>query len=224
MVEREPGGAGAVTSGAGAAVRGIEAVLLDLGNVLVGWDPYRAFAGRMPLDAVEAFFAEVDFAHLNSRQDAGRPWAHARAELEQSTPQHVPALDLYVAHFDDALTGPVPGTAAIVEDLIAGGVRVLGLTNWSAQLYHHAVPAAAAIGLLEDVLVSGDVGLVKPDPAIFRLAARRFGLDPARTLFVDDSAANVAAAADEGFDAVLFTDADALRTELVARGLVPSAG
>lgn len=198
------------------------AVLFDLGNVLVGWDPYQAFVGRLPRDLVDAFFTDVDFGHLNRRQDAGRPWRDARAELERTLPHHVPALDLYVAHFDDALTGPVPGTAAIVQDLVSGGVRVLGLTNWSAELYHHAAPAAAAIGLLEDVLVSGEVGLVKPDPAIFRLAARRFGLDPARTVFVDDAQANVAAAAEEGFDALLFTDADTLRTQLAERGLVPS--
>lgn len=200
------------------------AVLLDLGNVLVGWDPHRAFDGRLAPDAVDAFFSDVDFGRLNRRQDAGRPWREARAELESSLPEHLPALDAYVAHFDDALTGPVPGTAAIVQDLVSRGVRVLGLTNWSAELYHHAVPAASAIGLLEDVLVSGEVGLVKPDPAIFRLAARRFGLEPVRTVFVDDSEANVAAAAAEGFDALLFTDAATLRVELAARGLVPAAG
>jgi len=197
-----------------------DAVLLDLGNVLVGWDPRRAFAQRAPTHVVDAFFDEVDFGQLNRRQDAGRPWAHARAELLGSAPQHVPLLDAYVAHFDESLTGPVPGTAALVAELHGRGVRLLGLTNWSAELFHHAVPAAPAIGLLEDVLVSGEVGLVKPDPAIFVLAAHRFALDPARTLFVDDSAANVASAASVGYDALVFTDADALRAQLVARGLL----
>jgi len=204
-------------SGRARATAAVDTVLFDLGNVLVGWDPRRAFAGRLPHDAVEAFL--TDFPHLNRRQDAGRPWADARAEAETTAPRHVPALDVYVAHFDDALTGPVPGTAALVEELRGAGVRVLGLTNWSAELYHHAEPAAPAIGLLEDVLVSGEVGLVKPDPAVFVLAARRFGLDPARTLFVDDSAENVAAAREVGYDAVVFTGADDLRAALVARGV-----
>jgi len=199
---------------------GTDAVLLDLGNVLVGWDPRRALADRAPAHVVDAFFDEVDFGRLNRRQDAGRPWAHARAELIASAPQHVPLLDAYVAHFDESLTGPVPGTAAIVEELRARGVRLLGLTNWSAELFGHAAPAAPAIGLLEDVLVSGEVGLVKPDPAIFVLAAQRFALDPARTLFVDDSAANVEAAAGTGYDAIVFTGADALRAALVTRGLL----
>ncbi|AEE46099.1 HAD family hydrolase [Cellulomonas fimi] len=199
------------------------AVVLDLGNVLVRWDPYRAYEGRMPRDAVDRFFADVDFATFNHAQDAGRSWADARAVLARSHPQHVGALDLYVRHFADTLTGPVPGSAELVEDLRAAGVRLLGLTNWSAETFHHAQPAAPAIGLLEDVLVSGDVGLAKPDPAVFRLLAARYALDPARTVFVDDSPVNVDGARSVGFDGVVFTDATTLRADLTARGLLPPA-
>jgi 2-haloacid dehalogenase len=70
------------------------------------------------------------------------------------------------------------------------------------------------------VLVSGEVGLAKPDPAIFRLLAQRFGVDPADAVFVDDSPANVTAAREVGFDGIVFTDATALRRDLVARGLL----
>ncbi|MDC7122723.1 HAD family phosphatase [Cellulomonas fimi] len=195
-------------------------VVLDLGNVLVRWDPYGAYAGRMARADVDRFFADVDFAALNHQQDAGRPWADAREAVRATHPQHVPALDLYVRHFADTLAGPVPGSADVVRDLAAAGVRLLGLTNWSAETFHHAAPAAPAIGLLEDVLVSGEVGLAKPDPAIFRLLAQRYGVDPADALFVDDSPANVAGAREAGFDGIVFTDAAALRRDLVARGLL----
>jgi 2-haloacid dehalogenase len=198
----------------------VSVVVLDLGNVLVRWDPYGAYEGRMARADVDRFFAEVDFPTLNHRQDAGRPWADARAELLATHPRHVDALDLYVRHFADTLTGPVPGSADIVRDLAAAGVRLLGLTNWSAETFHHAVPAAPAIGLLEAVLVSGEVGLAKPDPAIFRLLATRFAVDPADAVFVDDSPANVAAAREVGFDGIVFTDAPALRRDLAARGLL----
>ena len=124
----------------------------------------------------------------------------------------------------DSIPGPVAGSARLVRDLLSAGVRVLGLTNWSAETFHHAEPAAPVIGLLEDVLVSGQVGIAKPDPRIFRLLASRYALEPGRTVFTDDSAPNVAAAAAEGFDAVLFTDADDLRADLVRRGLpIPAA-
>jgi 2-haloacid dehalogenase len=197
----------------------VDAVVFDLGNVLVRWDPYLAYVGRMERAEVEDFFDEIDFPTLNHRQDAGRPWAEARAEVHRLFPHRSAAFDFYVEHFAQTLAGPVDGTEQLVRDLRDAGVRVLGLTNWSAETFHHAEPAAPAIGLLEDVLVSGDVGIAKPDPRIFRLLASRCSLDPGRTVFTDDAARNVEAAAAEGFDAVLFTDADQLRADLVSRGV-----
>jgi 2-haloacid dehalogenase len=200
----------------------VDAVVFDLGNVLVHWDPVLPFAGRLSQDEVRRFFADVDFPALNHRQDAGRPWSEARAEVAARHPAHAATLDLYVERFAESLPGPVPGSAEVVDDLRTAGVRVLGLTNWSAETFHHAVPAAPAIGRLEAVVVSGREGVAKPDPRIFRLLAERHGLDPARTVFTDDSPVNVAAAAAEGFQAVLFTGAADLRAELVARGALPT--
>jgi len=197
----------------------IDTVVFDLGNVLVRWDPYRPFVGRLPERDTDAFLVGFDFLAFNHRQDAGRSWADARADLAASAPEHLAAFDLYVEHFADTLTGPVPGSHELVRDLRGAGVRLLGLTNWSAETFHLAEPAAPAIGLLEDVLVSGEVGVAKPDPRMFALLTQRFGLRPERTVFTDDSATNVAAGAAAGFDAVLFTTAEALRTELLARGV-----
>jgi len=202
----------------------IDTVVFDLGDVLVRWYPSRPFVGRLPQGAVDAFLHEFDFCTFNLQQDAGRPWAEARLELEQTSPEHVPAMDLFVEHFADSLVGPVPGTAQLVEDLAAAGVRLLGLSNWSAETFHLAEPAAPAIGLLEGVVVSGRELLSKPDPRIYALLIERYGLDPERTLFTDDSPPNIAAASAAGLDAVLFTTADDLRAQLVARGVaVPPA-
>lgn len=200
----------------------VDAVVFDLGNVLVRWEAARAFHGRLSDAEVERFFSDVDFPALNLRQDAGRPWHEARADVARTHPQHAATLDLYVERFAHALPGPVPGSAEVVDDLRAAGVRVLGLTNWSAETYHHAVPAAPVIGRLEAVVVSGHEGVVKPDPRIFELLAERHGLDPARTVFTDDSTVNVEGAAALGYQAVLFTSAAALRADLVARGALPA--
>lgn len=200
----------------------VDAVVFDLGNVLVRWDPVLPFAGVLDAAEVERFFADVGFAELNHRQDAGRPWAQARAEVARRHPEHVATLDLYVERFPLSLPGPVPGSAAVVDELRSAGVRVLGLTNWSAETFHHAAPAAPVVDRLEAVLVSGREGVAKPDPRVFRLLAERHGLVPGRTVFTDDSAPNVAAAAAEGFQAVLFTGAAELRAELVARGVLPA--
>lgn len=197
----------------------VDTVLYDLGNVLVGWDPYGPFEG-LSHGEVDAFFAETDFLARNHEQDAGRPWAELRALVEESWPQHAHLVDRYVDGFAASLTGPVPGSAEIVDELLATGTRLYGLTNWSAELFHHAVPAAPSIGRLEGIVVSGEVGLAKPDPEIFRLTINRFALDPARTVFVDDSPRNVEAARSVGLHAVHFTSTEALRLELVRLGLL----
>ncbi len=150
---------------------------------------YGPYVGRMALEQVEAFFADIDFPSFNHHQDAGRPWAQARSDVLARFPEHEAAFDVYVDHFADALPGPVPGSEELVRDLVEAGVRTLGLTNWSAETFHLAEPAAPAVGLLEDVLVSGTVGLAKPDPRIFRLLVERFALTRGRTLFTDDSPA-----------------------------------
>ena len=197
----------------------VDTVLFDFGNVLVSWDPYAAYAGRMERADVEAFFDAVDFPAFNARQDAGRSWADARRELAEHHPEHASTLDVYTENFAASLVGPVPGTEEVVRELHALGVRLYGLTNWSAEMFHEAEPAAPAIGLMEDVLVSGRVGLVKPDPRIFQVAAERFALDPARTLFVDDSVANVTAAQELGFRTLRFEDATGLRARLRQLGV-----
>lgn len=195
-------------------------VVWDLGRVVVHWDPHRAVADHLTEAQWAAFAEEVGFDALNRRLDGGLPAADAVAEVARTHPAHAATLERYVAGFAGSLArGPVPGTTELITELHAAGVRQLGLTNWSAETFHHAAVAAPVIGLLEDVLVSGRVGLTKPDPRIFALLLRTYALDPATTVFIDDSPANVAAAADAGIDAIVFTGAADLRAALLDRGL-----
>lgn len=201
----------------------ISTVVLDLGNVLVEWDPRAVWSATMTDAEIDRFLEESEFSELNRSLDAGRPYADARADLARRHPEHAATLDAYWEAFADTLVRPVPGMAEIVAELDARGTRLLGLSNWSAETYHHAAVAAPAIEMLEDVLVSGHVGLIKPDPEIFALLISRFGLDPAATLFVDDAERNVQAARGAGLHAHHFGGAAGLRTELLALGVLPTS-
>ncbi|GAB2624498.1 HAD family hydrolase [Pseudactinotalea suaedae] len=194
-------------------------VVLDLGNVLIGWDPRRIWSRTLSEEEIETFLTESGFVELNHAMDGGRTYADARAEMSARAPHHVTTLDAYWHAFPEALIGPVPGTAELVSELADLGIRLLGLTNWSAETIHHAPAAAPAIAMLEDLLVSGHEGLAKPDPAIFELLIERYDLVPEQTLFVDDVAANVEAARSVGLHAHLFTGAEGLRGELRSHGV-----
>jgi 2-haloacid dehalogenase len=115
------------------------------------------------------------------------------------------------------LAGEVPGAVEILADLRAAGVPRYALTNWSAETFAIARERFAFLDWFDGLVVSGEEGMTKPDPAIFRLLLDRFGLDPEATVFVDDSEANVAAARELGIDAVRFTGPGQLRRELRAR-------
>jgi 2-haloacid dehalogenase len=199
-------------------------VVFDLGGVLIDWDPRHLYRRLMPEDEVEGFLDEIGFMAWNHEQDAGGSWAAAVDEHAARFPHRRNLIAAYPARFAETLDGPVDGTVEILRELHARGTRLLGLTNWSAETFPYAERTFDFLGLLEGILVSGYEGVAKPDPAVFALLVNRYDLDPARTVFVDDSPANVEAAAAAGLRALLFTGADALRRDLSRLGLLSGGG
>ncbi len=197
------------------------AVIFDLGGVCIEWDPRRLYRTLLADDAaVDAFLTEVAFLKWNHLQDAGRPFAEAVAELSGRYPHHAELIAAYPERFTETLGDPIAGTVELIGELKEAGTRLLALTNWSAELFHHGRAKMPFLDGFEAVVVSGELRLAKPDPRIFRHIVERYQLDPAATVFVDDSARNVDAAARVGLDAIRFTDPAALRGELAERGLV----
>ncbi|MPV49326.1 MULTISPECIES: HAD family phosphatase [unclassified Pseudactinotalea] len=207
-------------SGTGA----VSTVVYDLGQVLIGWDPNRVWSRTMSPEQISEFTETINFRALNHSLDAGRPFEDAHAQVRATWPAHALPLRQYWDAFADSLTGPIPGSAELVAELHAAGIRLLGLTNWSAETFHHAREAAPALGLLEDILVSGREGVAKPDPAIFSLLIDRFGLRPAETVFVDDSLPNVEAAEAAGLRGIHFRSTADLRRRLADLGLPVDRG
>jgi len=198
-----------------------EAVVFDLGGVLIDWDP-RYLYRKLFRDeaAVEEFLATVATPEWNAEQDRGRPFADAVAELAARHPARAAAIAAYHQRWREMLGGDIPGTVALLAELRAAGVPVYALSNWSAETFPLARERFPFLAWFDGLVISGEERLAKPDRRIFELLLDRFGLTPATTVFVDDSAANVAAAGAAGLDAVLFRDAAQLRRDLTARGLL----
>jgi 2-haloacid dehalogenase len=196
-------------------------VVLDLGNVLIDWQPALAIAAGVGVVEARRYLEadDFDFGAWNHEQDAGRRLADGVDEVRRTHPHWLRHTQAYLEHFPASLSEE-PGSLEVVRELREAGVRLVGLTNWSDELYYpHAAEHYEVLRLLDDVVVSGEVGVAKPDPRAYEIAAERAGLPLDRLAFVDDKQLNVDAAAALGMDGILFTDAAGLRTELRSRGL-----
>jgi 2-haloacid dehalogenase len=202
----------------------IAAVVFDLGGVLIDWDPRYLYRRLLDGDeaAVEAFLAEVCTPEWNARQDAGRPWEEAVAELCARHPEARSLIEAFDRRWEEMLGGPVEGSVELLAELRAAGLPLYALSNWSAAKFPIARARYPFLGWFDDVVISGEVGLLKPDPAIYRLLLDRHGLVPRQTLYVDDAEPNVDAARQLGMRALRFRDAGSLRAELAVLGLLES--
>jgi 2-haloacid dehalogenase len=200
----------------------VSAVVFDVGNVLYGWDPDSFLVRQIADDDARLRFIEdVDLYGWHETLDGGRPYQEAAAELEEKFPQYAELIAAWSDRFGETISGPVPGVHAIVDALFGRGVPLFAITNFSADFWPpFAAKERAFFGRFRDIVVSGEVKLLKPDPAIYYLALDRFGLRPAEALFIDDRAINVEAALAVGMKAHLFIDAADLRARLEAEGLL----
>lgn len=201
----------------------IDAVLFDLGNVLIDWNPRHLYR-RLIDDEVrmERFLAEVCNHDWNIQMDGGKPFAQGVAELSRRHPEEAALIEAFWTRWPEMLGGAIAGTVDLLAALRANGLRVHALTNWSAETFPHARHRFGFLNWFEHIVVSGEIGLVKPDPAIFRHAIERCRLEPARTLFIDDSPVNVAGATAVGLQTHHFTGAAALRAILEQLGALPA--
>ncbi len=201
----------------------IGAIVFDLGGVLIDWNPRHLYRKLFPGDevAMEDFLATICTQAWNEEQDSGRSWDEAVELLCARHPQHRDLIAAYHLRWDEMLAGEIPETVEILAELRARGTALYALTNWSAEKFPIARARFPFLAWFRGIVVSGEIAMRKPDPRIFRHLLQNHGLEARRTLFIDDSAHNVAAAHAEGLQAVRFTTPEALRAALAERAILP---
>ena len=199
-----------------------KAAVFDVGNVLYGWDPDSFLVRQIADDEARLRFIEdVDLYGWHETLDGGRGFEEAAAELSEKFPDYAHLISAWGERFGETITEPVPGTHAIVEELDKRGVPLFAITNFSADFWRPFHEREKAFfSRFKDIVVSGEEKLLKPDPAIYRLALDRFGLAPHEALFVDDRPINVHGAEAVRMHAHLFTGAADLRARLEAERLL----
>ncbi len=198
----------------------IRHIVFDIGKVLVHYDPDIPFSRIIP-DAGERkwFFDNVCTSAWNIEQDRGRAWEEAEALLIADYPDHAENIRSFRRHWHEMVPHAYDDSVALMERLIRSGRDVTLLTNWAADTFVEARGRFPFLDRPRGVTVSGEVGMIKPDRAIYDHHAAAFGLEPAATLFIDDSQKNVDGARAAGWQALLFSDAARLESDLKLFGI-----
>ncbi len=204
----------------------LDAVVFDVGNVLIRWDPrllFRKLFTHVDMTADDArvdwFLSTVCPPDWNIEQDRGRSIAEAEAEAIARHPDYGPQIRAFYGRFQEMIPGEIAESVAALHAARAAGLGVHGLTNFGRETFPQTAQRFDFLRLFDTVVVSGEEGVIKPDPAIFGILIERAGLDPSRSVFIDDSEANVATAADLGFVTHRFTDPARFGAWWAAQGL-----
>jgi len=195
-------------------------IVFDIGKVLIHYDPDLPYSRIIPDPARRRWFFENVCTHdWNLEQDRGRDWEEAEALLIARHPAEADNIRAFRRHWHEMVPHAYDDSAAIMTGLIDDGHDVTMLTNFARDTFVEARQRFDFLNRPRGVTVSGEVRLLKPDRAIYERHARDFNLEPAATLFIDDSVKNVEGAHAAGWQAVHFVDAEKLRRDLAERGI-----
>jgi 2-haloacid dehalogenase len=193
----------------------ITAIIFDFGNVFVKWDVHALYKRFFPTPkAVDSFLQEIHFAEWNALLDAGRPFSEGIAELSTRFPQYREYIQAYDTYWEESITETYEGTIEIAKDLKTAGFELYLLSNFSAEKFSIMQKRYVFLQLFNDLIISGEHKLIKPDPAIFQFTLKRLKREAGECLFIDDSLPNIETARNLGFKTILFQSSEQLKQEL----------
>jgi 2-haloacid dehalogenase len=202
----------------------IRAIIFDFGGVLIEWDPrnlYRHYFNQP--EKMEQFLSDVNFSQWNIEQDRGRPFAEGIAVLSAQYPHYAAYIHAFGERWDETLVGTIDGTVKILRELKQAGYPLYALSNWSAETFPIARRKFDFFDAFDEIVLSGAVGMVKPERGIFDLLLQKIGRPAHECLFIDDALANIQQADRMGFKTVLFKSPQQLRAELQGLKLLPAS-
>lgn len=198
----------------------VEAVVFDIGNVLIEWQPERFYDREIGVAARKAMFAEVDLHGMNDRVDSGENWRDTVYAWSERYPQHAEPIRMWHDRWIELASPVIPHSVQLLRSLRAKGVPVFALTNFGIESFAYAESIYRFLEEFDRRYVSGHLGLIKPDPAIYAAVEADCGVPPDRLLFADDRAENIAAAEARGWRGHVFTSPQGWADRLVAEGLL----
>ncbi len=201
-------------------MRKITSVVFDIGGVLIDWNPRHLFRKVFKTEEeMEWFLANICTYEWNVQQDGGKLFSVATAELQARFPEYSDKIALYYGRWEEMLDGEIEGTVKIFRKLKSAGMPLYALSNWSHEAFPVAYNRYDFMKEFDGLVVSGYEKLLKPDHAIYQVLMKRYSINPAESVYIDDNKPNAIAAGELGFNAIHFSSPDQLRGELALLGL-----
>lgn len=200
----------------------INAIVFDYGNVLIDWNPRYVYRRYFPDDpeGMERFLHEISFMEWNAQQDGGRSFEEGVGILSEKFPQYADLIRAYHENWSDSIGEIYTGTVEILKQLKQAGYSLYGFSNWSAETFPLVRAKHDFFDVFDDMVISGEVGVVKPEPEIYQILLNKIGRPAPECLFIDDSLPNINQANKIGFATIHFKSPEQLEKELKQLGLL----
>jgi len=198
-----------------------KAIVFDFGAVLIDWSPYHLYRKLLPSDeSIREFLEEIKFNEFNPILDTGYPFAKMAKELTEKYPHKRQLVQAFFDRWTECSGDAIQPVVDILLETKAAGYPVYGLSNWSTESFPWVQHKYPFLSQLDDYLLSGMVGTVKPGKEIFRLFLQRIGRSAEECVFIDDSQANIETANQLGFIGIRYQTAPQLRADLTPLGVL----
>lgn len=201
----------------------INAVIFDLGGVLIDWNPKYVFNDTYfeSEEKRQYFFSSICTSDWNEEQDAGKSIVEATQELVARFPDWEKPIRDFYGRWTDMLGGPLEGTVELFRQIKTNNkVKTYALTNWQANLFDIALVRYDFLHWFDGRVVSGEEKTRKPFPEFYQRLLDRYQVKPEEALFIDDSLRNVKAAEALGISSIHFTSPENLLEKLKQRNIL----
>lgn len=198
----------------------IEAVVFDIGNVLIEWHPERFYDSQIGEQRRRDLFGAVDLDGMNARIDLGAPFQKTIYDMADAHPQYRGEVQMWFDQWIKMASPEIPHSTSLLRALRAKGIPVFALSNFGIESFEYARSVYPVLGEFDRLYVSGYMQVMKPDQQIYQQLEQDSGVAPSALLFADDRVDNITAADARGWQTHLFDQPGAFADRLVAEGLL----
>lgn len=197
-----------------------QAVIFDIGNVLIEWQPERFYDRVIGPERRRAMFAAVDLHDMNDRVDRGGAFAETIYETACAYPDWHDEIRMWHDNWIELASPAIDHSLRLLRALRARGMPVFALTNFGTESFDYAATQYPFLNEFDRHYISGHMKVIKPDPEIYRQVEADCGMHPETLLFTDDRPDNIAIARSRGWQTHLFHGPAGWADVLVSAGLL----